>query len=52
MTVGNVEVMVLKPKRGAPPEGVKTKDPEVLIVPVRLNLKAGANEARPAYELV
>jgi len=44
ITVGDVDVMVLKPMRGPPPEGVKTKDTEVLIVPVRLYLKEGATK--------
>ncbi len=44
VTVGNVDVMVLKPTRGAPPEGVKTHDTEVLIVPVRLFLKEGVTK--------
>lgn len=39
--VGNVEVIVLKPTRGAPPRGAKTKETDVLDVPVRLNLKKG-----------
>ena len=42
--VGNVEVMVLKPTRGAPPQAAKVKETDVLIVPVRLNLKDGATK--------
>lgn len=44
VVVGNVEVMVLKPTRGAPPQGATTKETDVLIVPVRLNLKEGATK--------
>ena len=44
ITVGKVEVTVLRPMRGAPPKGVKTNDAEVLIVPVKLNLKKGVKE--------
>ena len=44
MTLGNVQVMVLKPTRGAPPEAAKVKDTDVLILPVRLNLKGNAKE--------
>ncbi len=39
--VGNVEVKVLKPTLGPPPAEAKTKEGEVLIVPVKLNLKQG-----------
>ncbi len=44
--LGDVNVMVLKPFRGAPPPGIKTADneTEVLIVPVNLELKAGAKK--------
>ncbi len=41
-SLGNVDVLALKPTRGPPPEGTKVKDKEVLIVPVRLSLKKGA----------
>ncbi len=41
MLVGNVEVMVLEPKLGPPPKEAKTKESEVLIVPVKLYLKEG-----------
>jgi hypothetical protein len=40
-TVGTVEVVVLTPKRGAPPKGAKTNRTDVLIVPVKLYLKQG-----------
>jgi hypothetical protein len=45
-TLGDVNVMVLKPLRGAPPSGIKTadSDTEVLIVPVNLWLKDGAKK--------
>ena len=44
--LGDVDVMVLKPFRGAPPAGIKTtdNDSEVLIVPVNLWLKDGAKK--------
>lgn len=44
--LGDVDVMVLKPFRGAPPTGIKTtdNDAEVLIVPVNLQLKDGAKK--------
>ncbi len=38
--VDKVEVNVLKPTRGAPPEGAKTEETYVLIVPVTLELKS------------
>ncbi len=43
-SLGDVNVMVLKPFRGAPPPGIKTtdNDTEVLIVPVNLWLMDGA----------
>jgi hypothetical protein len=41
MVLGDVELMVLKPTRGAPPKGAKCSQTEVLVVPVRLNLKQG-----------
>ena len=44
VAVGNVEVTVLKATRGAPPAGAKTKDAQVLIVQVKLNLKEGATK--------
>jgi len=43
--VGNVNVAVNRPKRGAPPAGAKTDETYVLIVPVKLYLKAG--ETKP-----
>ena len=45
MSVGNVELNVLKPTRGAPPPGAKTKEPYVLTVPVTLKLKAGKTKS-------
>jgi hypothetical protein len=42
--VGDFQVTVLKPERGAPPAGVKTGDTEVLIVPVNVQLKDGAKK--------
>ncbi|MGA2257567.1 MAG: DUF4339 domain-containing protein [Thermoguttaceae bacterium] len=42
--VGNVVVKILKPTRGEPPEGATTKETDVLIVPVRLNLKVGSTK--------
>ncbi|MEI8375367.1 MAG: GYF domain-containing protein [Planctomycetota bacterium] len=38
--VDKVEVNALKPTRGAPPEGAKTEETYVLIVPVTLELKS------------
>jgi hypothetical protein len=43
-TLGDVNVMVLKPFHGAPPKGVKTSDSEVLFVPVNLWLKEDAKK--------
>jgi hypothetical protein len=45
-TLGDVNVMVLKPFRAAPPKGIKTtdNDSEVLFVPVNLWLKDGAKK--------
>ena len=44
-TAGNVQVMVNKPTQGPPPEGVDTKETDVLIVPVTLYLKDGAKKS-------
>ena len=38
---GSVEVMVLEARRGEPPKGAKTDQTYVLVVQVKLNLKAG-----------
>jgi hypothetical protein len=44
--LGDVNLIVLKPRRGSPPPGVKItgNDKEVLIVPVNLQLKDGAKK--------
>ena len=39
--LGDVDVKILKPTRGAPPEGSKAGETEVFVVQVRLILKAG-----------
>ncbi len=49
-TVGDVNVMVLRPRRGVAPAGIKASNNEVLVVPVNLQLKDGAEE-RAADEL-
>jgi hypothetical protein len=43
--VGDVVVKVLKPTRGAPPEGAKTDETYVLIVPVTLELNGGKTKS-------
>lgn len=46
-TVGDADVLVLKPRRGPPPKELKTPDKEVLIVPVNLKLKPGDRKNIP-----
>jgi hypothetical protein len=46
-TLGDVNVMVLRPSRSAPPQGIKTAASEVLNVPVNLQLKEGAKKGVP-----
>ena len=43
-SVGDFQLTVLKPIRGAPPKGLKTKDSKVLIVPVNVQPKEGAKK--------
>ncbi len=42
--IGKVRVKVLTPLRGPPPDGVETKESDVLIVPVNLELAADAKK--------